>query len=332
MRSAAAAAGAPLNLSIPLGAAYFFTIGILDFSKQGMLTPLLCWLLPVWAMQYRLSRVQVLAGLLSLFVIFHYLVPYAQYGRRFIEDGQTYSDRLAIAVPLLEHADDTRRTYNEERAMTPVGGLGAYYNTPQGFWDRLQFISVDDALINITDRGEVFGYLPLKLELLNTIPHVFWPDKPMFNLGNTYAHEMGGFTDEDTTTGISFSPTSEAYHMGRWTGLLIVAPRLVGVFCHLRLARGRSTRTPWPAQMVVAVAHDAPETALSGVIHLLTYGTEIFVFCAIFATWAAPVVASAILGPDRGRQSNSPLSRPSARSALFRAYRERNERPVPGSQ
>ncbi len=52
-----------------------------------MLTPLFCWLLPVWAMQYRLSRVQVLAGLLSLFVIFHYLVPYSQYGRRFIEDG-----------------------------------------------------------------------------------------------------------------------------------------------------------------------------------------------------------------------------------------------------
>ena len=48
------------------------------------------------------------------------------------------------------------KTYEEiEDATERVAG--AYYNTPQGFWDRLQFISIDDAMINITDQGKVFG-------------------------------------------------------------------------------------------------------------------------------------------------------------------------------
>ncbi len=63
--------------------------------------------------------------------------------------------------------------------------------------------------------------------------------------------------------------------------------------------------------MVLLVSHYAPETALTGVIHLLTYGTEILVFCALFATWVAPVFASAILrpgAPDRGPPAYPPCS------------------------
>ena len=326
-----------INLPVLIGAGYFFGMGVLNFAKQGMLTPLFCWLLPVWAMQYRLSRVQVLGGLLSLFVIFHYLVPYAQYGRAYLAPDQTFADRLAIALPLLEHAEATREAYYEEQDMVPGGGLNSYYNTPQGFWERLQFISVDDALINATDQGKVFGYLPLKLELLNTVPHIFWPDKPMFNLGNTYAHELGDFSPEDTTTGISFSPTSEAYHMGKWSGLLVVAPILWFVFfVTFDSLFGDLRATPWGLLVIVSLAHYAPETALSGIIHLLTFGVEILVFCAVFATWGAPVIASAILGPERSSQSNSPHSRPSTSMlnafARFRTHRERGERPMPGNQ
>jgi TM2 domain-containing membrane protein YozV len=38
---------------------------------------------------------------------------------------------------------------------------------------------------------------------------------------------------------------------------------------------------------------------LSGVIYLVTFGVEIFVFCALFATYIAPLFAIAVLGPDR---------------------------------
>ena len=300
-----------INLPVVFGAAYFFLFyGILAFSKEGMLTPLLCWLLPVWAMRYRLARTQVLGTVAALFLIFYYLVPYSQYGRKFSEEGQTFSQRAALSISLLENADKTRQAYYEEETNRGVGGLGAYYNTPQGFWDRLQFISADDALINITDQGKVFGLSPITLELLNTVPHVFWPNKPMFNLGNTYAHEIGGFNEDDTTTGISFSPTGEAYHMAKWLGILVIAPILWFIFFVIfDSLLGDLRSTPWGLLAAAELAHSAPESGLSGVIHLITFGSEIVVFCALFAVWAAPVFATIALGPDPSGPRVSPRLR-----------------------
>ncbi|HEY2860582.1 MAG TPA: hypothetical protein VGJ21_19340, partial [Terracidiphilus sp.] len=191
----------------------------------------------------------------------------------------------------------TRRDYLE--ATAEVRGLNSYYDTSQGFWDRLQFVSVDDALINVTDQGKVFGLLPLKAELLNAVPHVFWPDKPAVNFGNMYSHEIGGGNEEDTTTGISFSPTAEAYHMARWEGVLVVAPLIWFVlFVVFDSLFGDLRASPWGLLATALIAHYAPETALTGVIRLLTYGVEILVFCAFFASWAAPVIASTVLGPE----------------------------------
>jgi hypothetical protein len=298
-----------INLPIVLvGALYFFAWGLLGFSKEGMLLPLVCWFFPVCALRFRLSVMQVLSILAVVFVVFYWLVPYAQYGRSFLNEGQTQGQKLAIAMKLLEHPDETRKTYNEiQNSSERVAG--AYYNTPQGFWDRLQFISIDDTMINITDQGKVFGLLPIKLEILNTVPHILWPDKPNANFGNFYAHEAGlGLSPDDTTTGISFSPTAEAYHMAKWTGVLVIAPLLwFLVFVIYDSLFGDVRESPWGLLAMSMFAHAAPESQLTGVVHLITFGTEILVFCAFFATWVAPVLASTVLGPDR-RKAGTQIS------------------------
>ena len=233
--------------------------------------------------------------------LFLYLVPYSQYGRRFLTEKTTVGQSMTLAVNLLGHPEDTRQTYNHEQEEGGAGGLGAYYNTPQGFWDRLEFISVDDRLINVTDQGHVFGLLPLKAELLNSIPHVFWKDKPTLPLGNIYAHEVGEVVPpDDNTTGISFSPTAEAYHMATWTGVLVIAPLVWFIlFVVYDSLFGDLRATPWGLLVVALFSHFAPEGALTGVIYQLTFGVETFVFCAFFATWFAPIFAIPLLGPDR---------------------------------
>lgn len=294
------------NLPMALAGGYFFLFyGLLAFSKQGMLTPLYCWLLPVCALRFRLSRLQIISCCLGVFIIFHYLVPYSQYGRRFHRPDQTFSQNLAITVRLLESPKETRRNFEED-----PGGAG-YYNTPQGFWDRLQFVSVDDALINITDQGKVFGLMPIKAMALNAIPHVLWPNKPSFNFGNAYAHELGGMAEEDTSTGIAFSPTSEAYHMAKWVGVLVVAPLVWFVlFVLLDSLFGDLRATPWGLLVLAEISHIAPEGCLTGAISLMTYGTETFIFCAFFATWVAPIFAIAVLGSDRREATRQPSFQP----------------------
>lgn len=294
------------NLPIIFSGLYFFIIGVSGFSKQGMLTPFYCWLLPVCALRFRLSAWQMLSCLMALFVVFYYLVPFSQYGRRFVVgENVTIRQRIEIAVPLLENANETRRLYYEEQNELDEGdrGLSAYYNTPQGLWERLQFVSVDDSLNNVTDQGKVFGLLPLKMAFLNAIPRVFWPDKPDINFGNLYAHEITpNMYEGDTTTGISFSPTAEAYHMAKWVGVLVVAPLVWFVFfVGFDSLFGDIRATPWGLLALAAISHTAPEGALSGLVYLMTFGVEIFIFCAVFATWIAPIIAVAVLGPDRRR-------------------------------
>jgi hypothetical protein len=241
-----------------------------------------------------------------VFVIFQYLVPYAQYGRRFATAHQTISQRLVIADQLLEHPEDTRQDFERES-----GGYAGYFNSQQGFWDRLQFISVDDGLIDITDQGKVFGWSPITASFLNAVPHVFWPDKPSLNYGNVYAHEMGGMSEEDTTTGISFSPTAEAYHMGTWIGVLVVAPLLWSLlFFVFDSLFGDIRATPWGLLALAVLSHYAPEAALTGVIYMITFETVILTFCALFAAWVAPVFATVVLGPDRRRSARRVSFRP----------------------
>jgi hypothetical protein len=286
-----------INAPVALAIVYVFIFfGLLAFSKQGMLLPLYCWLLPVCAMRFRLSSLQVASCLLGTFILFQYLVPYAQYGRRYAPQTPGFSQRLDVAFSLLEHPEKTRQLYEGVQE----GAGGGYFNTPQGFWDRLNFVAVDDGLINITDQGRIFGFSPIPTQFANAVPHFIWRDKPVMNYGNIYAHEIGGLPEEDTTTGISFSPTAEAYHMGKWVGIFVAAPLVwTLLFIVLDSLLGDLRTTPWGLLAMAMISHTAPETAITGAIYLLTFGTEIYIFCAIFATWVAPIFAIAVLGRER---------------------------------
>jgi hypothetical protein len=295
------------NLFVVGGGIYNFILGgIIAFSKQGQLMAFYCWLLPVCALRYRLSIAQMLSCLAALFIVFHYLVPYSQYGRDQIPEGATISQRLAIETPLLEHPEETRRLYLEQQdSIDPSErGLNSYYNTPQGFWERLQMVSVDDKLNYITDQGKVYGLSPVAMSFLNVIPHVIWPNKPGMNFGNAYAHEMARDTagEGDTSTGIAVSPTGEAYHLAKWAGVLTLAPILWCMFFTVfDSLLGDIRTTPWGLLAMAMISHAAPEAGITGTIGLVTFGVETLVFCAFFAKWFAPLLAVPILGADRHR-------------------------------
>jgi hypothetical protein len=288
-----------INLPVGLAIMYYFVIyGLLAFSKQGMLTAVFCWAMPVCAMRYRLTALQVASCMLGVFIVFQYLVPYSQYGRRFLIDNPSTSERYTIAMRLLKHPSDTRRRFEETQEAGP--GAGHYFNKSQGFWDRLNFIGVDDSLINVTDEGHVYGTSPILSTFVNAVPHFIFPDKPTRNYGNIYAHEVGGLPEDDTTTGVSFSPTSEAYHMDKWMGIFLIAPLIwFLLFFILDSLLGDLRATPWGLLALALLSHTAPEGGLTGAISLFTFGAEIFIFSAYFATWLAPTFAVAVLGRDR---------------------------------
>ena len=298
-----------VNLPVALAMAYSFFFGVVTLSKQGMLTPLYCWFIPVCALRFRLSILQLTSCLLGVVIVFQYLVPYSQYGRRFVGGNASTSQRLDLAVRLLSHPERTRQLYLANQTPADVGAH--YFNSSEGFWDRLNFIAVDDSLVDLTDRGSIYGFAPIAQSFVNAVPHFILPNKPTLNFGNSYAHELGGLSDEDTSTGISYSPTSEAYHLGKWMGVLVAAPLIwLLLFVVLDSLLGDIRTTPWGLLALALISHLAPEGGVTGAIYLLTFGTAIFTFCALFAKWVAPTFAMLVLGRDRRLAQRQPILLP----------------------
>ena len=214
-----------VDLVVLVGGATLFTInGLLGYSKGGFFGPLICWSVAVAAEGIRLRRNQIIIYLVLIFVLVRFFVPYSQYGRAV--RAETLAGNIAVSAGLLANIGQVRDAYLAERTeAVSERSRGSYYDQPEGLFDRLEMISVDDQLIDATDTQGPKGYFPLLIDLEALVPHVFWPDKPSISWGNVYAHEGGlPVGDDDFTTGISFSPVGEAYHLGEWAGLLVAAP------------------------------------------------------------------------------------------------------------
>ncbi len=282
----------------------FIIEGVLTFSKQGIFTPLLCFAIAAASLNYRFRMYQVIAGVVIIAFMFRFLVPYSQLGRDLVQPDFTFADRLALTTSLLTDIDTVRQDYSEQSAEAYGDNAFGYYNSPQGFFDRLQMIAPDDGLINATELTQPFGLSPIYISIANLIPHVFWPDKPNMLAGNTYAHEVGGIiSDDDLTTGISFTPSGEAFHLARWAGIFILAPIIWSIlFIIFDSLCGDIHKSPWGLLAIAGFAHTAPEGMLTGAIYMMGYGMIAIVFAAFAAAYVMPVLGTLLAGPERANQ------------------------------
>lgn len=294
--------GGRRSISVPVlvsGGAIFLS-GILGFSKEAMFMPLACWLVAAGSQHYRFSRLQAASVVLVVIFMFRYLVPYSQYGRNYQMDA--FSDKVKLSVRLLTSLDTVRQAADEGAKDTYSESGVVYFNTPQGFMDRLQMISVDDALIDVTEKNGTFGLSPVIMGFENLVPHFLWAGKPSIGFGNLYAHEIGGLPEDDYTTGISFSPSGEAYHIGKWLGIFIVAPLLwIMLFTVFDSLCGDTRTSPWGLLMAAYFAHAAPEGMLGGVIYALGFVNFGLVVAALSAAYVMPIFGSLIKGPEQVR-------------------------------
>jgi hypothetical protein len=278
--------------------------GALAFSKEGMFTPMLCWVVAACSMRLRIRRYQIVIGIAVAYVIFHFLVPYSQYGRSQVPENATFQDRLELSFTLLSDLSGVRQQYQEVIATAGDSDSGTsmdYFNEPQGFFDRLTMIGPDDALISYTSQGHIFGVEVIPAYFANWIPHFLWANKPGLASGNLYAHEIGGILgEEDDSTGISFTPTGEAFHLAGWTGIFVIAPIIWIMFFTIFDSLCGDTRTsPWGLLTVALFAHLAPEGLLGGVIYIMWFGAVGIVFVAVVSAYAMPIIGTLLAAPEK---------------------------------
>ena len=292
------------SVSMPLlGMILFVSLGsLLTFSKEQLLTPFFAWAVTAALLRYRLHWINIVFFTAGLYLVVTYMVPYSQVGRDADYPGLS---RIQTSEYLLAHIDQVRETYKESTAE--VGPVN-YYNRPLGLLNRLEVLSGDDALIDVTDREGPFGYVPLVDGSINVIPHFLYPDKPKIGFGNVYAHQIDILPPDDDSTGVSFSPSADAYREGRMTGLLLVEPLMfMLVFVVLDSVIGDVRANPVGLLTTILISRAAFEGMLWSTPGLIGQFLFTNVLAAYICAYVLPMLGSifskTIIGPaDRPLQ------------------------------
>jgi hypothetical protein len=286
-----------VNFPVLVSGTFMFITGVLSFSKEAMITPFLCWLMAAASQRYRVSRLQMGGIFVVAFLIFYYLVPYSQYGRTYKEEGSPFN--FDATLTLLSDLDYVREQYYASATDTLEDRVQGYFNKPQGFFDRLEMVSIDDALINHTQQFGTYGFTPVIQSFENVVPHFIWPDKPTLMAGNTFAHEVGLLAEEDTSTGVSFSSTAAAFHILGWPGIFLIAPAIwLLLFTVFDSLCGDVRKAPWGLLVMVLYAHAAPEGDVNSIIYMCFYAAFGIVFAAVTGAYVMPVLGTFFIGPE----------------------------------
>ena len=109
---------------------YSFWTGLLSFSKQGMFTPITCWILGVAWARFRLRLVHLV--FIAVFVYFAQLVlvPIAQIGRDAVVTG-TESERLDLVAGYLGNISALERRSAEWDPPADLDTRIYYYGEPR---------------------------------------------------------------------------------------------------------------------------------------------------------------------------------------------------------
>lgn len=292
---------------------YTFYLGMITFTKQGMFTPITCWIIALAWTRFRLRPVHL--AFIGGFAVLGGMVlgPMSQVGRN---DLVTYSqaERAGLVYHYFTHVSELRRRA-DLGAIPDRDRKLFYYDQPRGLLDRLSMMPGDAVLIDFSNQGHYFGFLALRFYFQNWVPHILNPHKLEGVLvgGNTYMHELGGLADEDTTTGISFSPTAESFHIGGWPTLLLIAPGIwLLLFVTSDAACGDIRKQPLGLLYVLVFAHVAPEGGIGGSIDLVRLLNAGFIIAISFCGYVAPVIGMLLRGraPEPPRFAPMPADRP----------------------
>jgi len=286
-----------LNAVNSIGLAYFTFMGILAFSKQASLTPVICWVIGAFYSRLKVRFVHIVGFAAIAAFSFGFISPLS--ASRDLAETLDTSGRVELIYYFVTHWDKFQEHVKGHEAMEVENGAAGYYTNAQGsLIERLSMIPPDDSLFAYSAKGHYEGIAPVIDYFSNLAPHFISPNKHISYSGNYYAHEIGrGLAAEDNSTGISFSPVGEAYHCEGWGGIFWLLPLIwMILFTTVDFVVGDMTKYPWGLMVVVWFAHSAPETLLGGMIYFIGLGNFGMFVAIIVVTRIAPIVGTLFTG------------------------------------
>jgi hypothetical protein len=284
------------RFSIAFGILY----GLVYFGKTGMLSGILDWAITASIQGYNFKKKTIVGLSFAGVFMVYYLVPYSQYVRNLGSTTRSLRENVPVAIEYLSDLNRTRNLYLEGINESDINDGPHLYDQNEGFLDRLIIVAMDDDIVHYTDQGNVFGLSPTVAEIANVVPHFIWKNKPLVNVGNTFAHELDLLPEDDETTGIAFSVTADAYHEATWLGILLIEP-LVLFTCFIVLdSLGGSARYSTFALLpIIALFNGGVTGGLGLPISEVTYG----VIALLAVVWVSKKLTPLVMNTIRQRMS-----------------------------
>ena len=288
------------NWVVYCGVGWLFCWGVIYSSKEGMFVGPVTWILASWAGGFNFKPKYLLVGGVFVWFMLYYMVPYSAYVRNFRDKDGSRAANQATALEYIFKLGEVRKLVYETETADDYLYAPHLYNHEHGLIDRMSMMAYDDAIIDRTDQGFVFGLYPVYHAILNAVPRFIWKNKPFFFTANEYGRELGVIGDDDVTTGISFSPVADAYHEAMWFAVLVVWPIVIFVYFFVTDAMVGSVRySPWPLLPIALVSHLAPEGMVDGVILQITEGTIGMLVVAWTVRYVFPMSMRLLTGNER---------------------------------
>ena len=288
------------NWVVYVAVSALFALGVIYSSKEGMFLGPVTWSLAALAGGYNFRSKNIFFGGIAVWFMVYYMVPYSQYVRQYRDENGSRSANTDTTLTYIFRLGEIRELYLAMDTVEDYEAAPHLYKSPKGLIDRLSMFAYDDALISRTDQGYVFGLEPTFNAFVNIVPRFLWPDKPFFYTSNAYGRELGVIGDSDITTGISFSPTADAYHEATWFGIFVVWSLVSFLYFFITDSlTGDVRQSPWGLLPIALVSHIAPEGLVDGVILQFTYGSIGIIIVAWSVRYVFPVFVRLLSGGDK---------------------------------
>jgi len=193
--------------------------GIMSASKEGMLTPLLCWIVVVASSRHRFSWFGILGLAAGLYVVLIFVYPFSQNARFLVRTAATLSERTSIIIEFIRDPSQFPDFISEESGESSGFGPSSSKVNIIARYSVLQSI---DMLIDADQRlgyTSIERYTPV---LVSVVPHAIWPNRPAPITSNELGHKAGFAMDaNDTTTGIAIGSPALFFDLGGWLALIV---------------------------------------------------------------------------------------------------------------
>ena len=244
-------------------------MGLIRTSRGSVLLPSIIYLVTCYTSGYRFKKKHYFVGVTGLILFVAFISPLEIYTRMNLVGGDL-SSRIANATVLIR----TRPSWEVIRQLSTGGSQSGsreeYYDRPGTFeLSRISAIRADSNMINATSTGFHYGFTALKIDVLHSVPHFLYPDKPQED-SDWYLGRVTGVNTDNVENGeVMITAISDSYGAFGWLGVVVVGG-LVFPGCFVLYESLFDLKRPWGVVALSSFAYSLTEISMGGMVQVLT--------------------------------------------------------------